>query len=596
MQQLTQWQKVENIFNRAVMIPGQQRNWFIEKECTGDPVLQFEVLSLLEADSESDQILQQSVFPLVANIIEDHFSELLKKSDFGSYKLIKLLGRGGMGAVFLANDSELDRPVAIKVLPATIGDSKENALRFRQEARAASAVAHPNVAHIYEFGEFEKMPYLVMEYIPGRNLRELINEKQIDLKFAVSIALQIAKGLKAVHEKQITHRDIKPENIIINGVGLIKIVDFGLAKFGTSPRVSLHPSVETVPGIILGTTSYMSPEQIRGVKIDEKTDIWSLGVLFSEMLFGKLPFTGETTADVHAAILSKEPAISELHAENGLIRKILCKSLAKEVTNRYQSVEELILDLLRLQHQLEEEKPTSRVETPVHFTSEFFSFQSSRLNPESQPQTYQNFEKPNEVTFAAHSTADSGIFEHKIRRIPAKIFIFAFLILGCASLTYFFNSYSSTNNSTAVPRIAVLPFENVKNDPDLDYFSDSIAENIINDLSALPEVKVIARNSSFNIKEQQKNDLQQISQALDAEIIVTGRVFHIGNQLIISVEMANASDKTVIWGEQYNRNADDLLDVQAEISKKIAKIVPTRLTERAMIEKSQPNRERGFLN
>lgn len=232
------WNKIEQIFNQAVLLPASRRNSFVENHCNGDAVLRAEITSLLGADQESDEILEQTVFPLVAQLLDDDFSELLENSDFASYKLKRLLGKGGMGAVFLAEDTRLERFVAIKILPSTFDNNSETALRFQQEAKAVSAVSHQNVAHIYEFGKQDGMYFFAMEYVPGKTLRETLDEKQIKISDAVEIALQIAYALEAAHAEDITHRDIKPENIILRQRAiateeiLIKVLDFGLAKLG----------------------------------------------------------------------------------------------------------------------------------------------------------------------------------------------------------------------------------------------------------------------------------------------------------------------------------------------------------------------------
>ncbi len=225
-----QWEKIERLFNEAIAVPVDKRVSYVEQVCGADDNLRFEVVSLLEADKGSDEILEQTVFPLIAQLLEDDFSELLKKSDFASYKLKRLLGKGGMGAVFLAEDTRLRRLVAVKVLPPALAQDQQSLSRFRQEAQAASALSHPNIAHIYEFGETNGRLFLAMEYVAGQTVRELIKEKAILGSLALSIAKQVALALISTHERGIIHRDIKPENIIVRDDGLVKVLDYGLAK------------------------------------------------------------------------------------------------------------------------------------------------------------------------------------------------------------------------------------------------------------------------------------------------------------------------------------------------------------------------------
>ncbi|MDQ3710778.1 MAG: serine/threonine-protein kinase [Acidobacteriota bacterium] len=351
------WEQIEQVFNEAILMPVNKRKSFVEQLCGADDDLSFEVISLLEADNQSDEILEQSVFPLVAQLLDEDFSELLEKSNFASYKLKKLLGKGGMGAVFLAEDTRLRRLVAIKVLPPALAQDQQSLSRFRQEARAASQLSHPNIAHIYEFGETNGRLFLAMEYVEGRTLRELVKEKAIQGSHALSIAKQVALALVSTHERGIIHRDIKPENIIVKNDGLVKVLDFGLAKLNeqkTEASVdgdALPSQIYTQSGMILGTVGYMSPEQIRGKELDASTDLWSLGVVLFEMLTGARPFQGETPSDVQAAILKDEPLVLNESESAANINQIIKKALSKNIAERYQTAAEFAEDIERVQLQ-----------------------------------------------------------------------------------------------------------------------------------------------------------------------------------------------------------------------------------------------------
>ena len=304
--------------------------------------------------------------------------ELLVHSDFDFYKLQKLLGRGGMGAVYLAEDTRLGRLVALKVLPTSLAEDEQSLSRFRQEARAASALSHPNIAHIYEFGETNGRLFLAMEYVAGKTVRELIKEKAINFTFALSIAKQIALALIPTHEQGILHRDIKPENIIVKSDGLVKILDFGLAKLNeqkteTSDSGSLKLSeMHTQAGMILGTVGYMSPEHIRGKELGATTDLWSLGVVLFEMLTGERPFQGETLSDVQASILKDEPLfLNELEGGAPIINRIITKALSKNAAERYQTAAEFAEDIERLQLQSDSDFHESHRYFAVTKTAEY---------------------------------------------------------------------------------------------------------------------------------------------------------------------------------------------------------------------------------
>lgn len=337
--------KVEQIFNQAILMPPSKRDVFIRNKCGDNIEIYNQVISLISSDSEADIILEKTVFPLVAKLLEDDFAQLLKNSDFGSYKLQTLLGRGGMGAVFLGVDTRLGRSVAVKVLPKSIAENSEATLGFQHEAKIASAISHQNIAHIYEYGKCQGMHFLAMEYVPGKTLRNLLKEQQIDLSLAINIAVQICSALKAAHKKLIIHRDIKPENVMVTDENLVKVVDFGIAKLNESGTEGNVKSFETLPGLMVGTVAYMSPEQVQRDLVNERTDLWSLGVLLYEMLSGHRPFDGETPSDTQAAILSKEPQPVEIVNEIPKLGKVIDKALAKDVSERYQNAEEFLTDL-----------------------------------------------------------------------------------------------------------------------------------------------------------------------------------------------------------------------------------------------------------
>jgi serine/threonine-protein kinase len=352
----SRWKTVERVFNESVILPPEMREEYVVSACGDDAAVIDDVLTLLAETEKSGNFLSEPLFEVGARILASEFVGLFDEPNFASYEMQKILGRGGSGVVFLARDTVLERHVALKVLPTALSDNDERILRFQQEAKAASAISHPNVAHIYGFGKANSRYYLAMEYVRGKTLRELLKEKAIDNLKALEIACQTAKALSAAHKAGIVHRDIKPENIIVTDDGLVKVLDFGLAKSfplqSDSENISFTSSLNTKPGMIIGTTAYMSPEQIRGKDSDLRTDIWSLGVVLYEMLAGKRPFVGDTPSDVQALILLSEP---EYNAEIEAIpemKTILVKMLAKDTELRYHATSDLIKDLGNLQRQL----------------------------------------------------------------------------------------------------------------------------------------------------------------------------------------------------------------------------------------------------
>ncbi len=367
--QAVSWENIETIFNQTILLPPEQRLDYVVSVCREDAALFQEVISLIEEAENGENFLSQPVFELGTKLLASDPIGLLNEPNFASYQLLSVLGRGGTGVVFLAKDKNLERLVALKILPFSLADSDERILRFQREAKAASAVSHPNFAHIYEFGKARDRFYIAMEYVAGKTLRQLLKSKEIDNIKAVEVAIQAAKALLAAHRNDIVHRDIKPENIIVTEDWLVKILDFGLAKIFDSDaagrNVNSHDALQTSPGLIIGTVNYMSPEQVRGKSLDARTDLWSLGVTLYEMLVGQRPFSGETPSDVQALILLTEPNFPSDFGKKSEIKHIITKLLAKKVEDRYQNATDLVNDLTIVHQNLIRETSPKQIQTSV---------------------------------------------------------------------------------------------------------------------------------------------------------------------------------------------------------------------------------------
>ncbi len=353
------WQKVKEWFDAALQCEPHERHRFLERVCGDDIELREEIASLLASHEQAASFIAAHAIEDAAHLLVGGASGPHQRRLIGYYRLLALLGRGGMGEVYLAIDTRLGREVALKLLPAEFASDAERVKRFEREARIASALNHPNILTIYEIGRDGDTLFIATEFVEGPTLRQRLANGAVTLTEALDIGAQMASALEAAHGAGIVHRDIKPENVMLRPDGYVKVLDFGLAKpveaaFATSGYSSMmtRDSYETAPGALIGTFRYMSPEQARGQSVDHRSDIWSLGAVFYEMLAGVSPFDGETPSDIIVAILTREPPpLAEL-IEPGL-QNIVALALAKDRDRRYQSAHKMLLDLQELRRKLE---------------------------------------------------------------------------------------------------------------------------------------------------------------------------------------------------------------------------------------------------
>ena len=355
-----QWKQIEALYNAALEINASERECFIAAACAGDEALRREVLSLLSSADRNDSFMEAPLMSAGLMLMSAEEHESLKGQTVGPYQLLELLGRGGMGEVYLAHDPRLNRRVALKLLPAVLVSDEARVLRFEQEARATSAISHHNVAHIYEIGKAEGRHYIAMEYVQGRTLRQTLQRGPLAVAEALDIGIQIGIAIVAAHEAGVLHRDIKPENVVLRVDGYVKVLDFGLAKlveerlYAGTPEATPIPSLHTEPELMMGTSDYMSPEQVRRQPTDERTDLWSLGVVLYEMLAGRRPFPGRESREVIVAILESEPKPVGC-LRDGLppaLQEIVAKALRKRRDERFQSGREMVDELRRVRRQV----------------------------------------------------------------------------------------------------------------------------------------------------------------------------------------------------------------------------------------------------
>ena len=497
------------------------------------------------------------------------------------YEIRSKLGAGGMGEVYLAQDtSELERTVAIKLLPEEVASNPKRMQRFVQEARTVSALNHPNILTVHEFGQDGATRFIVTEYVDGITLREFLRTHRIKLHEVLDIATQIAAALDAAHEANVVHRDMKPENVMVRRRdGIVKVLDFGLAKpiekiLEQAPAIDSEAGtkllVHTEPGVVMGTVRYMSPEQSQGsTLLDHRTDIWSLGAVLYEMLAGRVPFEGK---DVHRQIIAiqEQELIPISRFTEGVPERlvdIVAKALAKDRNERYQTAKDFLIDLRNLKRKLDLDAEIDRTVAPeLRSATSMRNVQKAFATAPGTAPTAQAT-APSTVSSAEYLV--SGIKKHKL----AIVFALLLLVTGAVISLRFWGR----NSDSTIRSVAVLPFVNESSNQDVEYLSDGMTETLISSLSQLPNLTVKARSSVFRYKGKETTP-QTIGKDLNVQAILNGRVSQYGDQLTLTLELVDVQTENVIWSEQYNRRQADLVGLQSEIAFDVSSKLKTKLS------------------
>jgi len=537
---LAEWQAIEELYHSASDLPEAERSFFLQRACGEDQHLRLEIESLLRYGDTPQSFLDTAAIAIVAKAIaaDDYNSPILalEGKTISHYRIVKALGRGGMGVVYEAEDLKLRRHVALKLLPNFLGSDSQALRRFEQEAQAASALNHPNICTVYEVDEDQGLHFIAIELLEGETLKERIRRGPLSVREIIAIGIEICDALDVAQSAGIIHRDIKPSNIVLTRLGA-KLLDFGVAKrFG--PELVQHaetlsqllpssPSV-TAPGAVIGSVAYMSPEQSAGHDIDARSDLFSMGAVLYEMATGQCPFPGKHVIDVLQGIQQRQPVpIEQLRPKiPSRLASIVKKALQKERSLRYQSAAQMRADLQALRDRL---AASARIRTTLPL-------------------------------MALAGLLVVGVLAGSLRLERVRGWL-----LG--------HAYAPG----PIKSLAVLPLENLTGDAAPDYFADGMTDALITNLSKLGSLRVISRTSAMRYKGSHKS-LQEIAQELDIDAVVEGTVSKAGDRVRINAQLIDAHNDRHLWAQQYDSELKDVLQLQSDLASAIVLEVAGKLT------------------
>jgi len=546
------WKVLEELFHQALELEPDKRGHFLDTACGDDAGLREEVESLLRSSTtDGANFIEEPLRRAARDFYADRAPAPLAEGSYVlHYRILSTLGAGGMGRVYLAEDARLGRKVALKTLaPGRIHGARALS-RFEQEARAASALNHPNILTIYEVGQFEGANFIASEFVDGATLRERLAGGRLDADDALEIAIQVAAGLSAAHTARIEHRDIKPENIILRDDGLVKIVDFGIAKLsrdatGEEPRAAAGASI-TLPGVVLGTARYMSPEQARGLPVDGRTDVFSLGAVLYEMLAGKPAFEGETTSDVIAEILKSDPPPLERLAPEAPseLCAIVSQAMRKDLESRPQGAE--VLASLRA---LKRDR-----EFQARFGAAALPARGSGVGAHG-------------LAAGATSLAAGAPRRRKLAALAIALGLIGLGLFVAAGAGYLWNRLARPR-APEVRSLAILPFRNLKPDPSTDFLGFPLADAVITKLGYISSL-TLRPSSAVESYRNRSVDPRKAAAELNVNTLLTGAYLRDGDQLRITTQLIDVRADRIIWRDTLDIKYEKLLTVEDRVARQI---------------------------
>ena len=569
------WKQIDEVFHAALERAPERRAAFIDQTCAGDETLRKEVESLIRSHERAESFIESPAGDLAAEMLASAHEKSTGRT-IGPYRIIKLLGAGGMGEVYLAEDTRLGRRVAVKLLPAEATRDEERLHRFEREARAASALNHPNIITIHEIGQAEGAHFIVTEYIEGQTLRHHMSITTMTMSEALDTAIQAAGALEAAHKAGIVHRDIKPENIMLRTDGLIKVLDFGLAKLtetqSSDSESSMQARVLTRTGVVMGTVTYMSPEQTRGLALDTRSDIFSLGIVIYEMIAGRVPFDGETTSDVIVSILEKDPTpLSEYAPEAPIeLQRILKKALAKARDERYQAAQDLLTDLKDLKQELE-----LRAKLNAAATGE------TRRSLDTDGNTATQTDEPG----LGRATPSVGYLWAN-RGARWKMAIAALALVAATVLGLLLTKWKTVSDAnraqpalaSGMKSIAVLPFKPLSAESRNESLELSMADTLINKLSGIKQLVVWPLSDVRKYRELEQNSIAA-GRELGVDYVLEGTLHMAGEETRVTWRLLNVKDGSAVSADKCDKQCSRVFELQDAIAEQIGGALALKLTE-----------------
>ena len=581
------WQQIDRLFHAALERGPGERFAFLSQACSGDESLRIEIESLISAHEQSGDFIGTPASDVATELLAGGYAGLMPGQMVGHYRIVSLLGAGGMGEVHLADDTRLGRKVALKLLPPHFTVNADRLRRFEREARAASALNHPNIITIHEIGQTDAAHFIVTEFIEGITMRQRMAGNEMSLHESMDVAIQVASALEAAHKAGIVHRDIKPENIMLRPDGLVKVLDFGLAKLGEqhSPtngdEASTPDSVQTSSGLVMGTVSYMSPEQARGLPIDARSDIFSLGIVTYEMIAGRAPFDGATTSDIIVSLLEKDPPPLTNYATDvpNNLEHILNKSLAKGREERYQTIKDFLVDLKNLKQEMDHgiRRPTQSGSKDIPSVANGAFRKSVATEGKTSAQTREV--KSRRISF----------FDVKYilasRRARLALVIAALLVVS-VTIVFLIRSKTSTTDENRAPRflvagmksIAVLPFKPLSAESRNESLELSMADTLINKLSGIQQLVVWPLSDVRKYRDLEQNSIAA-GRELNVDYVLEGTLHMAGEETRVTWRLLNVKDGSAVWADKCDRQCSRVFELQDAIAEQIGGALALKLTD-----------------